>query len=128
MLRRFLLLTLLAAAGCAARADEPAPPAAPAEPCFYAEDVTGFRASSARVIYIATGGGLTVRAETYGDCREALSAQTLAVRTHGAARVCRAGDADLFVSDGLSRRRCPIQRLHVLTAAEAAALPRRDQP
>lgn len=131
MLRPLLLIAVASTMVGSAEASPPPERAArpvSSDQCFYAADVTGFHASSPRVIYMATGQGRTVRIETFNDCRAALYANNLTLSAPGAGRVCRPADADVMVSDTVGGRRCPIRSFHILSPEETAALPRSDRP
>ncbi len=132
-MRPLLLLAapaaLLTACTAADRAPTPAMASADAETCFYAADVTGFRAPDDRTVFIGTARGRTFRLDTLVDCNRARSAQTVGFRTPaGGDRVCRGADVELLIPGAGAAGTCPVSSITPLTAAEAQALPANARP
>lgn len=132
-MRTAVFVAALAASLTACTAADRMPPEAMAsadpDACFYAEDVTGFRAPDERTVYVSTARGRTFRLDTLVDCNSARSAQTVGFRTPaGGDRVCRGADVDLLVPGAGAAGRCPVSAVTPLTAAEAEALPASARP
>ena len=105
-----------------------APPVAH-DQCFLRRNVNGFSAPNDRTLYVRVGVSDIWRLDLMTDCtglafRDAFGLEAQPAR----AWICSPLDATVvFRQTGLTQR-CPVSGLHKLTAAEIAALPRRDRP
>ncbi len=134
MRHRFLALMLGATAAAMALAAPAAdiPAKTPARtPCFRSQDWSGWKATpDARSLYIGVGGNRIYRLDMASAC-PALNqiGVHLVTRTRGSGWICHALDVDLKVSDGRAfMSACIVNGLTVLSADEAAALPKALRP
>lgn len=120
---------LVALAACAAPASTPAVAAAATEPraCFFSNRITNFRAADDRTVYLKVGIKDVYRLDLLGACPDVDWGWSLGVRSQSST-ICTGLDVDLMVPTPIGPQRCPVKRLHKLTAAELEALPKGDRP
>jgi hypothetical protein len=134
MRKRLLATTLigLAAASMLGLATADARPAAhPAQQCFFSQDWNGWKATpDSKSIYIRVGVSKIYRLDLSSACPELQMPDVhLVTKLRGTSMICSALDLDLSVSDGHGfKTPCIVSNITPLSAAEAAALPKKLKP
>ena len=106
-----------------------AAPRAPREACFVRDNVEGFSAPDDRTVYLSTSTRDVYRLDLMTECTGLTFRQTFGLEDSPASPwICSPLEATVIVKDAGIRQRCPVSSIHKLTAAELAALPKRDRP
>lgn len=106
-----------------------AQPAASAQSCFYDRDISNFTAASDSTLYLRVGVSKVYRLDLMSPCSGLRFRERVGIRTTPGNRwICSPLDAEVVYSDNGFPQRCPVTGLHALTAAEVAALPKKDRP
>jgi hypothetical protein len=101
----------------------------PADQCFLADDINGFNAVNDRTLYIRVGVRDIYRLDLMTDCAGLSFRESFGLKTTPANPwVCSPLDATVVFHEPGEHAQCPVQAIHKLTAAEVAALPKRDKP
>jgi hypothetical protein len=119
-------LAVLASAGAAMA--QPAP--AKADSCFYSRDVNNFVAVDNSTVNIRVGVNKVYRLALFAPCTGITFSQGIALVSRPGVFVCSgtANAVDLYIHTSTGRRRCPVTSITPLTAAEVAALPKKQRP
>lgn len=107
-----------------------AQPAGQTNQCFWKPNINGFQAPDNRTVYIRVGVRDIYRLDLMNDCIGLTFRQGIGLETipPGEGQICNALQATVVYNDAGIRNRCPVTAIHKLTAAEIAALPKRDLP
>jgi len=101
----------------------------PARSCFPASNVSGFRASDDKTVYLRVGVKDVYRLDLMSACPNVDWNEHIALLSRGGSSfVCTGLDLDVISSTPIGRQRCPVQTLTKLTPEEAAALPKKAVP
>jgi hypothetical protein len=130
------LIALAAAVLASAAQAQPAPSTLkPDKPqqraCFPARSVTNFAAADDRNLYVRVGVRDVYHLAMFGNCFDLAWVHSLALASRGGTFICEGGNVsvDVVTRDiGPGLRQCPVTSVKKLTAAEAAALPKRARP
>lgn len=142
MTLRVLLVLLVAAAGaCAPVRQAPSQPviAAVAEDgakrtfgrrqCFSASSVSGYRDGGEEALHLRVGASQIWRLEFAGQCPEAKwSFGAIGLQQRGGGLICDGLDVDVITNDAGFVRRCLVDEVRRLSAAEVLALPDNQRP
>ena len=96
--------------------------------CFRPRDIWSWRAVGEDTVCLRSNANRTYRLQLMGPCPDVDWAQRLGVKSFGGTMICSAIDAEIIAPSTIGRRRCPVNALQELTAAEAAALPKGERP
>ena len=97
--------------------------------CFYDRDVSNFHAVDDSTLYLRVGVSRVYRLDLMSPCSGLTFRQRLGIKTTPGNRwICSPLDAEVVYRDNGFPQRCPVTGLHELTAAEVAALPKKDRP
>jgi hypothetical protein len=116
----------LIAVGGAAQAQ--AAPAKAERSCFYAKNVSGFRASDDKTVYLRVGVKDVYRLDLMGPCPDVNWNESIALVSRGSSFICTGLDAEVVSHSPIGPQRCPVQTLRKLTPAETQALPKGSRP
>jgi hypothetical protein len=121
----FALLGAMAAAGPAVAE----PQRKPAGQCFLSSEVNGFSAPNDHTVYVRVGVSEIVRLDLMEDCGDLTFRQAVGFeRSPADPWICSPLDATIINHDVAMTERCPVTAIHILSPAEAAALPKKDRP
>ena len=123
-------LASLALAGCAAgaRLNADAGPATGGRQCFWANNVTGFRAVDDRTVNLRVGVREVYRLDLIGPCPDVDWASQIAIQSRGGSSICTGLDAVLIAPTSIGPQRCQVRTVRRLTPEEVAALPDAARP
>ena len=123
-------IVALSVAGCATETTTADAAPGDVRQCFYTRDVSNYEAVSDSVVNLRVGVNDIYRAELFVPCQEVRFTEGLAIRHigGGTSAVCSGLDAELIVPTSTGPRTCALNSIRKLSAAEVAALPRRERP
>jgi len=97
--------------------------------CFPASNVSGFRASDDKTVYLRVGVKDVYRLDLMSACPNVDWNERIALFSRGGSSfICTGLDVDVISSTPIGRQRCPVQTLTKLTPQEVAALPKKSLP
>jgi hypothetical protein len=96
--------------------------------CFPASNVSGFRASDDKTVYLRVGVKDVYRLDLMGPCPDVDWNERIALVSRGSSFICTGLDVDVVSHSPIGRQRCPVQTLRKLTPQEVAALPKKSLP
>ena len=109
----------------------PAAPAlaAPAK-CFYGRNVNNFVAVNNETVNIRVGVSGVYRLKLFGPCVGIAFVQSIALGSSPSAWICadEPAPAELFIATPSGRQRCLVSAVVPLSAADIAALPKKQRP
>jgi hypothetical protein len=107
-----------------------AQPAGQSQQCFWKRNINGFQAPNDRTVFIRVGVNDIYRLDLMTTCSSLTFRQGIGLESipPGDGQICSAIQATIVYNDAGIRNRCPVSAIHKLTAAEVAALPKRDLP
>ncbi|HEY3694443.1 DUF6491 family protein [Phenylobacterium sp.] len=114
------LLAALALAGTAHAAGK--------QNCFYARNVSGWRAAGDQTVYLRVGVKDIYRLDLMGRCSDIDWNQRIGIQARGSDWICSGLDAEIISPSPIGPQHCPVKTLHKLTPQEAAALPPKARP
>jgi hypothetical protein len=129
-----LLMTGAAALAADKGPNPEAGAAKPAKPgrdqCFWANNVDGFAAVDEHTVNVRVGMHDVYQFEMMGHCPDLDWTHKIALVSRGAGSfICSGLDAELVVpSSTIGPQRCPVDKIHKLSPAEIAALPKKARP
>jgi hypothetical protein len=131
--KTIVLAALLAGASLGLASAQSAASAKPAKSdanqCFRPDEINGFNAPDDHTVYIRVGVNDFYKLDLMGDCIDLTFRQSLGIqRTPGMGWICSPLDATIVYRETGMPERCPVTGIHKLSAAEVAALPKRDRP
>ena len=121
-----VMAALLAAGATSAAARSPAEPK---RDCFWSQNITNVAAADDEVVNVRVGIKDVYQFEMFGPCRDVdFNTEIAIVPRGGASNICTGMDAEIISHSAMGPQRCQIRKIHKLTPAEVAALPKRARP
>jgi hypothetical protein len=103
--------------------------AAPAKNnCFYARNISGWRASGDQTVYLRVGVKDIYQLDLMNRCSDINWNERIGIESRGSSWICSGLDADILSPSPIGPQRCPVKTLRKLTPQEAAALPKKARP
>ena len=126
-LRSLIALALIAGCGPTLAAG---PPGVRSGVCFHERDVNNFRAVDERTVNIRVGISDVYRLHLFATCGGVTWAETIGLLSRPGEFICSgtANDVEVFFHSEIGRRNCPVGSIEPLSAAQVAALPKKQRP
>ncbi|MGI9170351.1 MAG: DUF6491 family protein [Caulobacteraceae bacterium] len=123
-------LTILAGLAASLAGAALAPPPAARQACFYAKNADNFVAVDDRTVNVRVGVGQVYRLKLFASCVGVAFAQSIALRSSPGSFICSGSGngVDLFIRTSTGPQRCPVTAIRKLSAAEIAAMPKKQRP
>ncbi len=99
--------------------------------CFYGRNADGFSAKGDRTVYVRSGIKDVFELTLFAPCQDIDWAQHIALKSRGGDDfICEgtAVDYEIISPSAIGRQRCAVSQVRKLTAAEVAAMPKKDRP
>ena len=127
------IATLCLAAASTALLSSPGRTApAPAQACFFADQLSSWKEAGDDVVNLRVGVGDIYQLKLLGSCPDLRYAEAIGIETRGGSRhICSGLDVTLVVPSSVTHtvpRRCMATSLRKLSPEEAKALPRGQRP
>ena len=91
--------------------------------CFYAGNVSGFRAGPNGIVYVNTNSRDYYELQTLNYCSNRLNFEhAIALRSRAGSFICTGYDAEIYVPDALGSTYCPVSSVRKLSPGEVQAL------
>ena len=97
--------------------------------CFYAKNVSSWSAAGRETLNLRVGVNDYYQVKLLGVCPDIDWTQTIGLESRGSDWICSGLDVTVIVPrTTIGPQRCQATSLHKLTAAEVAALPKKEKP
>lgn len=99
--------------------------------CFYSRNADGFSAKGDRTVYLRAGMRDVYELTLFAPCLDIDWAQHIALKSQtGSDFICEGSNApyEIFSPSATGAQRCQVSAVRKLTAAEVAAMPKKDRP
>lgn len=96
--------------------------------CFYARNVSGWRAADDQTVYLRVGVKDVYQLDLMGRCSDINWNERIGIKSRGSDWICSGLDAEIISPTSIGPQHCPVKTLRKLTPQEAAALPAKARP
>jgi hypothetical protein len=131
-LRLISIAAALALTGSVAAQPAAAPPAAAAQSCFFARNISNWREAGDQIVNLRVGVRDIYQLKLLGHCPDLHWAEAIGIETRsGSDHVCSGLDVNIIIPGSVTHTvplRCMATDLRRLTPAEVQALPPKQKP